>query len=136
MFNVERKITAPPSAAWRLLVDLDAWPKWGPSVDSARLDPPHTELALGATGTVRTSWGVSLPFVITEFEPGRLWSWTVAGVPATRHWVEPSGGGAGEGARDDTQGGARIGMAVPWWSAPYATVCAVALRRIEALLTG
>jgi hypothetical protein len=126
MLSVEREVCASPSAAWRVLVDLDAWPTWGPSVRSARLDPPHTELALGATGTVRTALGVSLPFVITEFEPGRRWSWTVAGVPATRHWVEPQ--------EDDTR--ARIGMAVPWWSAPYATVCAVALRRIDAMLTG
>jgi hypothetical protein len=124
MFTVERDIAAPPSAAWRLLVDLDAWPTWGPSVRGARLDRPHTALALGATGTVQTSLGVSLPFVITEFEPGRLWSWTVAGVPATRHWVEPRGDGV------------RIGMAVPWWSSPYAAVCSVALRRIEAMLTG
>ena len=124
MFTVERDIAAPPWAAWRLLVDLDAWPTWGPSVRGARLDRPHTELELGATGTVQTPLGVSLPFVITEFEPGRLWSWTVAGVPATRHWVVPQGDGA------------RIGMAVPWWSAPYAAVCSVALRRIEAILTG
>lgn len=124
MLTVDREIGAPPSAVWELLVDLDAWPKWGPSVRGAELDAPHTELALGATGTVRTSLLVSLPFVVTEFEPGRHWAWHVAGVPATRHWVEPVGDGA------------RVGMAVPWWSAPYVTVCAVALRRIETMLTG
>ncbi len=124
MLTVDRLIAAPPSAVWKLLVDLDAWPKWGPTILGARLDEPYTELALHATGTVQTALGVSVPFVITEFEPGRRWGWKVAGVPATRHWVDPS---------DD---GARVGMAVPWWAAPYATVCALALRRIDGMLTG
>ncbi len=124
MLTVDRLIAAPPSAVWKLLVDLDAWPKWGPTILGARLDEPYTELALHATGTVQTALGVSVPFVITEFEPGRRWGWKVAGVPATRHWVDPS---------DD---GARVGMAVPWWAAPYATMCALALRRIDGMLTG
>jgi uncharacterized protein YndB with AHSA1/START domain len=124
MLTVDREIGAPPSAVWELLVDLDAWPEWGPTVRGAALDKPHTELALGATGTVQTSLLVSVPFVITEFDPGRHWAWKVAGVPATRHWVDPLGDGA------------RVGMAVPWWTAPYATVCSIALRRIDAMLTG
>ncbi|OBF04415.1 polyketide cyclase [Mycobacterium sp. ACS4054] len=124
MFTADRAIAAPPSAVWELLVDLDAWPKWGPSIRGARLDEPHTELGLHATGTVRTPLLLEVPFVITEFEPGRSWAWKVAGVPATRHWVEPMGDGA------------RVGMAVPWWSAPYVTVCSIALRRIDAMLTG
>ncbi len=73
---------------------------------------------------MQTSLLVSAPLVITEFDPGRHWAWKVAGVPATRHWVEPLGDGA------------RAGMAVPWWAAPYATVCSIALRRIDAMLTG
>ncbi len=123
MLTVDRSIAAPPSAVWDLLVDLDAWPQWGPTVRAARLDEPHTALALHATGTVQTSLLVELPFVITEFEPGRLWAWKVAGVPATRHWVAPAGDGA------------RAGMAVPWWAAPYATVCGLALRRIDRMAT-
>ena len=124
MLTVDREIAAPAPAVWELLVDLDAWPKWGPTVRRAELDAPQTGLALGATGTVQTSLLVSVPFVVTEFDPGRLWAWKVAGVPATRHWVDPVGDRA------------RVGMAVPWWSAPYVTVCSIALRRIDALLTG
>ena len=124
MLTVDREIAATPSAVWELLVDLDAWPKWGPTIRGARLDEPHTELALHATGTVQTSLLVSLPFVITAFDPGRHWAWKVAGVPATRHWVDPAGDGA------------RVGMAAPWWAAPYLTVCAIALRRIDDMATG
>ncbi len=122
MLRADRVIAAPPAAVWELLVDLDAWPHWGPTIRRARLDAPHTELALHATGTVQTSLLVTVPFVITEFDPGRQWAWRVAGVPATRHRVDPVGDGA------------RVSIAVPWWSAPYLTVCSVAVRRIEEML--
>ena len=64
MLAVDRLIAAPSSAAWNVLVDLDAWPQWGPTVSGARLDSPHTELSLGATGVVRTSLGFGVPFVV------------------------------------------------------------------------
>jgi hypothetical protein len=124
MLSVDRAIAASPSDVWKLLIDLEAWPIWGPTIRRAQLDPPHTVLALHATGTVETPLLVSLPFVITEFEPGRHWAWTVAGVSATRHRVEAWGDGA------------RVTIAVPWWSAAYLAVCAIALRRIDEMLTG
>lgn len=122
MLNVERVVCAPPWTVWDLLVDLDSWPKWGPSVRRGELDKPHTELALHATGTVYTALWVALPFVITEFEDGRQWAWRVAGVPATRHRVDP------------TDGGTRITMSVPLVATPYLAVCSLALRRIDDLL--
>ena len=122
VLTADKLIEAPPSAVWDLLVDLDAWPKWGPTIRGARLDEPHSELGLHATGTVQTSVGVAVPFVVTEFEPGRHWAWRVAGVPATRHAVE---------AVND---GARVSFSVPWWAAPYLTVCSIAVRRIDAML--
>lgn len=120
----DKLIAAPPSAVWDLLVDLDAWPRWGPTIRRARLDEPHSVLGLHATGTVQTSLGVSVPFVVTEFEAGHHWAWRVAGVPATRHAVEPVGDGA------------RVSISAPWWAAPYLTVCSIAVRRIDAMLTG
>ena len=124
MLSVDRVISASPSAVWKLLVDLEAWPKLGPTIRRAQLDPPHTGLALHATGTVQTSLLVALPFVITEFDPGRHWAWSVAGIPTTRHRVEPWGDGA------------RVTIAVPWWSAAYLAVCAIALGHIDAMVTG
>ena len=123
MLSVDRLIAAPSPAVWDVLVDLDAWPQWGPTVSAARLDPPHTELGLHATGSVQTSLGFAVPFVVTEFEPGRHWAWNVAGVPATHHRVEPVG--------DHT----RAAISVPLWAAPYLTVCAIGLRRIDGLVT-
>jgi uncharacterized protein YndB with AHSA1/START domain len=122
MLSVHRVIAAPPEAAWRLLTDLDAWPQWGPTLKSAELDQPFEELTLHATGRVQTPVGVTVPFEVTEFDPGRHWAWKVAGVPATGHRVDPA------------DGGARVAMDVPLWAAAYLTVCALALRRIEKLL--
>jgi Polyketide cyclase / dehydrase and lipid transport len=123
MLAVDRFIAAPPSVVWNVLVDLDVWPQWGPTVSAARLDPPHTRLELGVTGTVRTSLGFAAPFTVTEFETGRHWAWKVAGIPATHHRVEPA------------EGGTRASMAAPFWAAAYLSVCAIALRRIDAIST-
>jgi hypothetical protein len=123
MFAVDRLIAAPSTAAWAVLVDLEAWPTWGPTIRGARLDHPYCELALHATGTVQTSVGISVPFVVSEFDPGRHWAWQVAGVPATHHRVEPVGDCA------------RVSIGVPWWAGPYLAVCTIALRRIDAMLT-
>ena len=120
--GVDRFIAAPPSAAWELLVDLAAWPRWGPSVRRAALLDGATELGLGTRGEVWPAVGVTLPFVITEFDPGRRWSWKVAGVPATGHQVTAA------------PGGCRIRFEVPWWATAYLPVCSAALGRIDALL--
>lgn len=117
MWTVSRKIPAPADVVWRLLVDLDAWPQWGPTVAGAELDSGGFEL--GATGRVWTPVGVPLPFTITELDPGRSWAWRVAGVPATHHGVEP------------TARGCRAWMSAPVWAPAYLPVLAVALRRIE-----
>ncbi len=90
MPTVGRTISASAQDGWDILVDLDAWPRWGPTVRRAELDHP-SPLALGSTGRVWTPVGIAVPFVITEFDAGRSWSWAVAGVPATAHRVEPRG---------------------------------------------
>jgi uncharacterized protein YndB with AHSA1/START domain len=119
---VERFIAAPPSAVWDLLVDVSAWPRWGPSVRRATLAGHAPELALGVRGDVWTAVGVRLPFVITEFDAGRRWDWKVAGVPATGHQVTAA------------PGGCRVRFEVPWWASAYLPVCSLALRRIERLV--
>lgn len=121
--SVERVIDAPPSAVWQVLVNLDEWPRWGPSVRRAALDDGSTELAGGASGTVWTAVGPSLRFRITDFDPGRRWAWEVAGVPATGHEVIA------------VPEGCRVRFDVPWWALAYLPVCAVALARIDRLAT-
>ncbi|BBY80953.1 MULTISPECIES: SRPBCC family protein [Mycolicibacterium] len=119
MWTVSRDIPAPADTVWQILVDLDAWPRWGPTVSGAALDGPGFEL--GATGRVWTPVGVPLPFTISDLDPGRMWGWRVAGVPATRHGVEPG----------DQR--CRAWMSAPLWAPAYLPVLAEALRRIERL---
>jgi hypothetical protein len=120
MLTVTRFMPTSTEAAWRVLTDLDAWPRWGPTVQRGELAEPGP-LRLGSRGTVWAPLGVALPFEITEFDDGRAWAWKVAGVPATRHSVAP---------RD---GGCAVTFGVPIWAPPYLAVCALALPRIEAL---
>ena len=117
---VWREVDAPVAALWALLVDVEQWPCWGPSVRAAAID--GGQLALGATGTVTTIVGVNLPFEITEYDPCVGWAWKVAGMPATDHRLTPLG-----------EDRCRIGFGVPWPVAPYLIVCRTALKRLERL---
>ncbi|KQP29340.1 SRPBCC family protein [Aeromicrobium sp. Leaf272] len=116
--TVHRHVDVAPDAVWSLLVDLDAWPRWGPSVRRAALDDGG-ELGLGARGHVWTAVGVRLSFEVTSFDPGRSWAWRVAGVPATTHAVRPDGDGC------------RASMGAPLWAPAYLPVLAAALVRID-----
>jgi hypothetical protein len=71
---------------------------------------------------VTTAFGVTLPFEVTGYQEGARWGWTVAGVPATEHIVEPLGAER-----------CRAGFGVPWLAAPYLVVCRVALSRLAGM---
>jgi hypothetical protein len=117
--SVSRVMMVGSSVAWDLLVDTSRWAEWGPSVTA--VETPDVRLQSDSTGRVRTAFGVWVPFRVTAFEDGRSWAWTVAGVPATTHTVEPD------------HGGCRVTFGVPVLAAPYALVCRRALCRIERL---
>jgi hypothetical protein len=116
-------VAAPRELAWRELIDLDRWPAWGPTVRAARLDDGARLLSAEATGSVRTSVGVWLPFRVEDWcDDGARWSWSwrVAGVPATEHSVTATGPSR-----------CRVEMSVPLWAPAYLGVVGVALARIR-----
>ena len=117
--SVDRQMPVPPEVAWRLLVDVAEWPRWGPSVRRAVLDDGSTQIRGGSRGTVWTTLGFPVRFTITDFEPGRRWAWQVAGVPATGHEVTAA------------PGGCSVRFDVPWWAGAFLPVCAAALVKIE-----
>lgn len=118
---VSRRIEAPAETLWQLLVDPSVWPAWGPSVRSATV--AGGELAAGATGVVDAVGGIRLPFEITHFESGRRWAWSIAGVAATDHVVEP------------LDGGCLVRFGTPWPAAAYLGVCRRALARLDRIAT-
>ena len=120
-WSVAMSIPAPADAVWDLLTDLEAWPRWGPTVLAGEVDGDR--LGAGTTGRVRVPPGVWLPYEVTDFEPGAYWAWKVAGVPATGHRVAPAATGC------------RVTFEVPWWAPSYLAVCALALRRIARIVT-
>lgn len=119
--ELTRDIAAPAEAVWSLLTDTSLWPRWGPTVSDVEI--ADRVLGPASRGRVRTVVGVWLPFEVTSFEPGRSWTWRVAGVPATSHRIEPLAAGR-----------TRLVFGVPWPAAIYAAVLAIGMRNIERLL--
>jgi hypothetical protein len=117
--SVSRLMPVEPAIAWDLLVDSSRWADWGPSITD--VDVPGVRLRAGTTGRIRSPLGLWVPFTVTDFEEGRSWAWTVAGIRATTHTVEPA------------PGGCRVTFGIPTVAAPYAVVCRVAARRIDRL---
>jgi uncharacterized protein YndB with AHSA1/START domain len=116
--GVAVEIEAPAPVVWDLLTDFDRWPVWGPSI--RRVTSTADRVAAGVTGRVQTIVGIWLPFEISRVEPGRSWSWRVAGLPATRHHVSASGPVR-----------CRVQFTVAWVLAPYLVVMRMALGRLK-----
>ncbi len=110
-------IDASAEAVWELLVDTARWLEWGPSILGVQCSGRF--IASDSSGQVQTILGCWLPFVVTEFEAGRYWSWKVLGIRATGHRVEPIG---------DAQ--CHPVFEVPLCLAPYVLVCRMAVKRI------
>jgi hypothetical protein len=71
--------------------------------------------------------GIWLPFAVATCRDYR-WTWRVARVPATGHFVEPA-----EGIKKGT---CRVGFELPLYAVGYAPVCRRALDRIADLAEG
>ena len=116
-------IAGPADLAWNELIELRNWPEWGPTVRDARVDDGGERIFAGATGSVQTPLGIWLPFRVERWNdagPRRSWSWRVAGLPATEHWVVAHGASR-----------CRVEMSVPWLAPAYLGVVALALARIR-----
>jgi hypothetical protein len=116
-------IDAPSELAWLELIELENWPRWGPTVRAARLDDGAGQVHAGATGAVQSPVGLWLPFRVTDWvddAPRRTWSWRVGGVPATTHTVIDRGPSR-----------CRVEMSVPLLAPAYLGVVALALGRIR-----
>jgi uncharacterized membrane protein len=88
-------IDAPPAKVWALLVDIESWPSWTRSVDTATRGESGP-LAVGSTATVKQPKLPASRWVVTELEPERNFTWVskAPGVTSTgTHRVEPAPSG-------------------------------------------
>lgn len=74
---------AAPEEVWAVLSDVEAWPRWTPTVTSVRRtsgldgipDSPRTVLGVGdVLEVVQPRWGPAR-WTVTEWEPGRSFTW-------------------------------------------------------------
>ena len=121
LIKASRIIHAPPQKLWDLLTDTTAWMDWGPSIKE--IDCEHRYIQTGSKGRIKTVLGFWAPFIITEVNDLRYWSWRVFHIRATGHRIETI---------DATC--CRLVFEVPFWAAPYALICQVAASRIAHLL--
>jgi hypothetical protein len=81
---------AAPAAVWELVARPRNWARWAPHVRGAwGLAGPDGVVREGARGAARLFGAVPVPVVITDVQPGRSWTWRVAGVMDMEHRVTP-----------------------------------------------
>ncbi len=82
--------TAATEAVWDLVARPANWSRWAPHVRGAwRLAGDDGLVREGAHGAARLLGAVPVPVVITDVQPGRSWTWRVAGVLDMDHRVDP-----------------------------------------------
>ena len=106
---------------WDIITDTTRWVEWGPSITA--VDCKDRYIQKGSRGRVKTAIGLWVHYKITAFDEGKYWYWSVFGIPATGHRVEPQGDSI-----------CRLIFEMPILAAPYAFVCKSALKRIARLL--
>jgi uncharacterized membrane protein len=87
-------IDAPVEVVWAVFTDVERWPTWTRSVTSVELiDGP---MRLGAKARIRQPQLPTVVWTVTDWNPGRSWTWTATG-PGARtqasHVLAASGTG-------------------------------------------
>ena len=94
-FSVAIEIPAPPDRVWAVLLDVERWPEWTPTVTRIeRLD--HGPLMVGSRARIRQPKLPAATWGVTELVVGRSFTWVTQspGVRVTaRHGVESTGNG-------------------------------------------
>jgi uncharacterized protein YndB with AHSA1/START domain len=118
--EISRVINTSSQAVWDLITDTSRWVLWGPSFSAVECRDLY--IIKGSQGRLRTPIGFWVSFVVTEYEPGKYWSWRVSGIPATGHRVET-------GEKETCT----LVFEVPLFFAPYILVCKITLDRIASI---
>ena len=93
-YEMTFEIAAPPERVWATLVDVERWPTWTGSMrEVTKLE--GGELATGRTVRVRQPRMPALIWEVTEFDPGKSFSWRSSSPGITTlgtHHVRPTAG--------------------------------------------
>jgi hypothetical protein len=131
-------VDASVDAVWDVLTDTQRWPDWGPSITAVELtdrrgsshsvrrtavESPDRYVSAGSRGRVRVLGAVWLLFEILSCENYR-WTWRVARVPATGHFVETH------------PAGSVVGFELPLAAVGYVPVCRRACAGIGSAAAG
>jgi uncharacterized membrane protein len=70
-------IDAPIEVVWAVFTDVERWPTWTRSVTSVELI--NGPMRLGATARIRQPRLPTVVWTVTDWDPGRSWTWTATG---------------------------------------------------------
>jgi uncharacterized membrane protein len=93
--EVSIEIAAPPARVWAVMSDIDRWPEWTESVDTAQRGEPGP-LVVGSTATIKQPKLARSKWVVTEADPasGFVWQSKSMGVTTTGgHLIEATADG-------------------------------------------
>ena len=93
-FQIETEINAPAELVWAIMLDVERWPEWTPTVTSVRLRTPPP-LAVGSRAVIRQPKLPPALWRMVELDDSlRSFTW-VNSAPGVRvvakHWVVPFG---------------------------------------------
>ena len=91
------EIDAPPATVWSVVENVDTWPSWTPTILSV-VRQEAGAFGLGSTAKVHAKGFPENVLRVTEFTPGRSFTWEGPGGIGMRvvmgHAVEASGSGS------------------------------------------
>ncbi|CZR48946.1 uncharacterized protein FPRO_12386 [Fusarium proliferatum ET1] len=92
MREIQESITiaAPPSQVWSVLMDLESWSKWNTFVTSIKVQPSHTELAVGSNQIITIEKTQTYTNIVSVLQPEKELRWNGSILTPiifdTEHW--------------------------------------------------